>query len=57
MIDHILMNSGMFNGTGFEYDGFHVLKDDYLLNTSGYPLKWRTETGYGYSDRPGTFFL
>ncbi len=49
-IDHILMNSGMFNGTGFEYEGFHVLKDDYLLNTSGYPLKWKTEIGYGYSD-------
>jgi endonuclease/exonuclease/phosphatase family metal-dependent hydrolase len=49
-IDHVLMNSEMFNGTGFDYESFRVLKDDYLLNTSGYPLKWRTETGYGYSD-------
>ena len=49
-IDHVLMNSGMFNSVGLEYESFRVLKDDYLLNTSGYPLKWRTETGYGYSD-------
>lgn len=49
-IDHILMNSGLFDGFGFEYESFRVLKDDYLLNTLGYPLKWRTETGYGYSD-------
>ncbi len=49
-IDHVLMNSEMFNGTGFDYESFRVLKDDYLLNTLGYPLRWRTETGYGYSD-------
>ena len=49
-IDHILMSSGMFNGTGFEYESFRVFKDDFLLNTWGHPLSWRTETGYGYSD-------
>lgn len=49
-IDHILINSGMFNSIGFEYESSCVLKDDYLLNSYGYPLKWRTETGYGFSD-------
>ena len=49
-IDHILLSPGMFNGKGFEYESFRVFKDDFLLNTWGYPLSWRTETGYGYSD-------
>ena len=49
-IDHILMNSVMFDSPGFEYESFRIMKDDYLLNTQGYPLKWRTDTGYGYSD-------
>lgn len=49
-IDHVLINSGMFNGKAFEYESFYVLKDSYLLNTRGYPQSWRTDTGYGYSD-------
>ena len=49
-IDHILLSPGMFNGKGFEYESFLVFKDNFLLNTWGYPLGWRTETGYGYSD-------
>ncbi len=49
-IDHVLLSPGMFNGTGFDYENFSVLKNDFLLNTRGYPLSWRTETGYGYSD-------
>lgn len=49
-IDHVLLNSAMFNGTGFEYNSFSVVMDDFLLNTWGEPLSWKTETGYGYSD-------
>ncbi|MCK5154638.1 MAG: endonuclease/exonuclease/phosphatase family protein [Spirochaetales bacterium] len=49
-IDHVLLNSTMFNGTGFEYKSFSVVTDDYLLNRWGKPLSWKTETGYGYSD-------
>ena len=49
-IDHTLMNSGLFDGFGFEYENFRILNDDYLLNNLGYPLKWRTDSGYGYSD-------
>lgn len=49
-IDHVLLNSAMFNGTGLEYKSFKVMMDDFLLNTWGEPLSWRTETGMGYSD-------
>ncbi len=49
-IDHILLNSAMFNGMGLEYKSFKVMLDDFLLNTWGEPLSWRTETGLGYSD-------
>ncbi len=49
-IDHVLLNSSMFNGSGFEYKSFTVVSDDFLLNAWGDPLAWKTETGYGYSD-------
>ncbi|RLD31557.1 MAG: hypothetical protein DRI73_08540, partial [Bacteroidetes bacterium] len=49
-IDNILLNSSMFNGTGFEYKSSSVVSDDFLLNKWGTPLAWKTETGYGYSD-------
>lgn len=49
-IDHILLNSSMFNDKGFEYKSFSVIDDDYLLNTWGTPLSWKTQIGYGYSD-------
>ena len=49
-IDHVLLNSALFNLTGFEYMSFRVVLDDFLLNSWGEPLSWKTETGYGYSD-------
>ncbi|MDA3938899.1 MAG: endonuclease/exonuclease/phosphatase family protein [Spirochaetia bacterium] len=49
-IDHILLNSSMFNGKGYDYKSFSVVSDDFLLNTWDQPLSWRTETGLGYSD-------
>lgn len=49
-IDHVLINSALFNGKGYNFKSFSVVKDDFLLNIQGAPLSWRTETGSGYSD-------
>lgn len=49
-IDHVLLNYYMFNGKGFEYKNFKVVSDDYLLNSRGEPLAWKSEAGHGYSD-------
>jgi endonuclease/exonuclease/phosphatase family metal-dependent hydrolase len=49
-IDHVLLNPAFFNGENFEYINSRIVTDDFILNSWGLPLSWKTETGYGYSD-------
>jgi endonuclease/exonuclease/phosphatase family metal-dependent hydrolase len=49
-IDHMLLNSSMFNNKGYDYRNFSVMSENFLTDVSGRPFAWKTETGYGYSD-------
>ncbi len=46
-IDHFLL---IGSGGGFAYDGFEVVRNDFLLNTAGFPRRWNTRSATGYSD-------
>ncbi len=49
-IDHFLLNSALFDNTGFSFGSFEPVMKDFMLNDDGYPVRWSSETGTGYSD-------
>jgi len=49
-IDNVMLTSSLFDDNNFEYKSFRVMSNDFLLTSRGYPNKWKTDTGYGYSD-------
>lgn len=49
-IDHFLCAPALCNSRGIEIDDFRVVRNERLLNEDGYPLRWISELGSGYSD-------
>ena len=49
-IDHFFLWESLFDGTGYEYDSFQVIKDSKLLNDYNYPNRWNSLTEEGFSD-------
>jgi len=49
-IDNTMLTSSLFDDNNLEYKSFRVMSNDFLLTSQGYPNKWKTNTGYGYSD-------
>jgi len=49
-IDHVLLSSSCFDGSGFEFAGFTVVKPQYALTAEGTPLAYSRTTGTGFSD-------
>ncbi len=49
-IDHFLLSAALFDGRGVEFEEFRVIRDEALLNEDGYPLRWISDLGTGYSD-------
>lgn len=49
-IDHFFLWKTLFDGTGYEYGSFELVKDSLLLNDYNYPARWDTLTEEGYSD-------
>lgn len=49
-IDHFFLWKSFFDGKGYEYESFRVIKEDFLLNDYGYPDRWISGTEEGFSD-------
>lgn len=49
-IDHFLLSPALYDGRGIEFAGFRVICNEDLLNNDGYPLRWISDLGTGYSD-------
>ena len=49
-IDHFLLSAALYDGRGIEFESFRVISDETLLNDDGYPLRWISDLGTGYSD-------
>jgi len=49
-IDHFLCAPSLCDGRGIELDRFRVVRNERILNEDGYPLRWISELGTGYSD-------
>lgn len=49
-IDHVLLPSALFDGSGWEYAGFDVIDEEFLLTGEGRPKRWSTDLQNGYSD-------
>jgi len=49
-IDNIMLTSSLLDNSNLEYKSFRVMSNEFLLTSQGYPNKWKTDTGYGYSD-------
>lgn len=49
-IDHFLLCPSLYDGRGFEFEAFRVISNKALLNNEGYPLRWISDLGTGYSD-------
>lgn len=49
-IDHFLLNRGLFDGTGWEFAGWEVLRKEPFINGKGYPNAYNPRTGQGQSD-------
>lgn len=49
-IDHVFMNLSLFDGTGWEWKHFRVVKEEDMLNSYGTPKGWNPVSGVGFSD-------
>ena len=49
-IDHFFLWKSFFDGRGYEYESFKVIKEPFLLNDYNYPSRWNSLTEEGYSD-------
>jgi endonuclease/exonuclease/phosphatase family metal-dependent hydrolase len=49
-IDHILLSSDFFTGTGLKYRSFEPVTASFLLDGKGHPLAWNGKKRQGYSD-------
>jgi len=49
-IDHFFLWKSLFDGSGYDYESFRVVKDSLLLNDYNYPSRWDHITEEGYSD-------
>jgi endonuclease/exonuclease/phosphatase family metal-dependent hydrolase len=49
-IDHFFLWKTLFDGKGYEYSDFQVMKVHPLLNDFGFPARWETYSEEGYSD-------
>lgn len=49
-IDHFFLWKSLFDGSGYEYESFEVIKEDMLLNEYNFPARWDTYKEEGYSD-------
>jgi hypothetical protein len=49
-IDHLLLNSAFFDGSGWEFDSCAVLNRAPFVNAQGLPQAYNPRTGYGLSD-------
>jgi hypothetical protein len=49
-IDHFLLAPGLFSGNGWEFRDFSVFAYPEAVNDQGYPFRWITDYGTGYSD-------
>ncbi len=49
-IDHFLLAPSLYDGRGLEFETFRVIANESLLNNEGYPLRWISDVGTGYSD-------
>ncbi len=49
-IDNVMLTSSLFDNINLKYESFNVVANDFMLTSQGYPNKWKTNTGYGYSD-------
>jgi endonuclease/exonuclease/phosphatase family metal-dependent hydrolase len=49
-IDQFFLNSGFFNGNGWDYAGFETVVLDFNSTAEGLPLQWQNLSGYGCSD-------
>jgi endonuclease/exonuclease/phosphatase family metal-dependent hydrolase len=48
-IDHFLIAPAP-DGSGFDFSGFEVVEEDFLLNVDGFPRRWSNRSADGYSD-------
>ena len=49
-IDHFLLAPSLYDNRGLEFEAFRVICSEALLNDEGYPLRWISDLGTGYSD-------
>jgi hypothetical protein len=57
-IDHLLLSDAFFDGTGWDFEGCHVLSRAPFVNSAGYPDAYLARTGRGLSDHlPLVLFL
>jgi endonuclease/exonuclease/phosphatase family metal-dependent hydrolase len=49
-IDHALLSAGFFDESGFSYENFRPVAEDFLLTDRGHPKRWMTSSLSGYSD-------
>jgi endonuclease/exonuclease/phosphatase family metal-dependent hydrolase len=49
-IDHFLLSSGLFDGSGWEFDECEVVNTPPFTNSRGYPNVYNPRTGAGLSD-------
>jgi hypothetical protein len=49
-IDHFLLSSGFFDGSGWEFDTCEVVNTPPFTNSQGYPDAYSPRTGAGLSD-------
>ncbi len=49
-IDHMLFSPALLTQEGLQLERFTVVKDEFMLNRFGEPLRWDTATRSGFSD-------
>lgn len=49
-IDHLLFSGAFFDRRGVEFSSFQVHRGYPWSDEEGYPKRWNSSTGYGYSD-------
>ncbi len=49
-IDHMLFSPAMLSSDGLELKSFSVVKEEFMLNRFGEPLRWDAATRSGFSD-------
>ncbi len=49
-IDHMLFSPAMLRPDGLELESFSVVKEEFMLNRFGEPLRWDSATRSGFSD-------